>query len=234
MYNSEMLSRNLRRFVVIFGFIISIILILWSVWPFGEASVELQLKPTDMQFQLPQSSTPAITETRLLILKWPPKIRVNEPDVIRLTLDVDKPMNVSPSAEIDGHETPEGEIKLPNVYDTHNVIATARLDIGVLQISPNNLIEQSLVPGERVDFYWHVTANEIGTFQGTVWLYLRYIPLDGGDEIVKPLTAQVIEVISVSMFGLGSTPARLLGFIGILFSILLGMDEFLVLLKRSH
>jgi hypothetical protein len=176
---------------------------------------------------------PAINEARLLVLEWPPIIRVEDSNVIRLTLDIDESGSPSPPVEIGGQEVAGEHVSIPDVYDSHHVIAGARLDIGVLQISPNNLIEQPLLSGKKVDYVWHVATNETGTFQGTVWLYLRFLPMDGGDEIQKPLTAQVIEIRSVKMLGLSSNPARLIGSIGILVSALLGSEEILCLLKTS-
>jgi hypothetical protein len=63
---------------------------------------------------------------------------------------------------------------------------------------------------------------------------LRFLPLDGGEESQKPLTAQVIEIKSVNLLGLGGTPARVLGTIGIFVSGFLGMDDILSLLKKGY
>jgi hypothetical protein len=204
----------------------------------GEAQLMVDVSPGDHTIQAsPENATevaPRIIEARKLVLEWSPKIRVGEQGVVHLTLDVDEPGNLTPTADIAGH-TDQGEIVFsPNIYDTHRVIAAARLDIAALHIAPNNLIEQPLLPGERVDYYWGVTANEVSTIRGTVWLYLRLLPLSGGNEIQRPLTAQVIEIKSVSLLGLGSKQARVLGSIGIVVGGLLGMDDILTLFKRGY
>jgi hypothetical protein len=204
----------------------------------GAAPVLTQIRPGIVTTAAPTQDVlqvpPAIKEARMLILEWPRKIRVGDADIIRLTLDVDELGNLTPTAEIAGHEILGKAVFIPNVYDTHNVIATARLDISGLQITPNTLIEQSLLPGEKLDYFWSVRANDIGTFRGTVWLYLRFLPLDGSGEIQRPLTAQVIEINSINLLGLGGAPARLLGTIGIVVSGLLGIDEILSLLKKGY
>jgi hypothetical protein len=190
--------------------------------------------PAPMPTQGEIGQAPGIREARMLSLEWPPKIRAGDSDVIRLTLEVDDLGNMTPTAEIAGHESRGEIVFIPNIYETHHVIASARLDIAGLQIIPNDLIEQPLLPGESIDYYWSVMTDRIGTFRGTVWLYLRFLPLDGGEETQKPLTAQVIEIKSVNLLGLGGTPARLLGSLGIVVSGLLGMDDILSLLKKGY
>lgn len=194
--------------------------------------------PTDQPAPLPTQAeilgAPAVREARMLTLEWPPKIRTGDSDVIRLTLEVDERGNITPTAEIAGHESRSEIVYIPDIYETHHVIASARLDIAGLQITPNALIEQPLLPGESVDFYWSVTTNQIGKFRGTVWLSLRFLPLDGGEESQKPLTAQVIEIKSVNFLGLGGAPARLLGSLGIVISSFLGLDDILSLLKKGY
>lgn len=177
---------------------------------------------------------PAIKEPRLLILEWPPKIRVGDADVIRLTLEINDEGDLIPTAVIAGHETRGEVVYIPDVYETHNIVAAARLDVAAMQIIPNSLIEQPLLPGEKVDFFWSISTDEINTYRGTVWLYLRFLPLDGGEETQKPLTAQVIEINSVNLLGMGGTPARLLGSVGIVIGALLGMDDILALLTRGY
>lgn len=179
-------------------------------------------------------SQPAVKEARLLVLEWPPKIRVGDADVIRLTLEVNDEGDLTPTAVIAGHDIRGEVVYIPDVYETHRVIAAARLDVAALQIAPNSLIEQPLLPGEKVDFFWSITTNEIGSYRGTVWLYLRFLPLDGGEEVQKPLTAQVIEINSVNLFGMGGTPARVFGSVGIAIGALLGMDDILSLLTRGY
>lgn len=186
--------------------------------------------PTQNEIKL----SPAVNEQRLLTLEWPARIRVGDADVIRLTLEVSQEGSLTPTAIIAGHELRGEVISIPNIYDTHNVIAAARLDIASMQVIPNDLIEQPLLPGEKVDYFWSVSTDDIGTYRGTVWLYLRFLPFNGGEETQKALSAQVLEINSVNIFGLGGTPARVLGSIGIVVGALLGMDDILMILNKGY
>lgn len=205
----------------------------------AEEPIQLStILPSDLPTPVPTKSitnlAPMVKEARYLTLEWPARIRVGDSDVIRLTLEVDDQGILTPTAIIAGHEVRGEVVYVPDLYDTHNIIATARLDLTGMQIIPNSTIEQPLVSGEKVDYFWSVMTDEIATYRGTVWLYLRFLPLDGGEEMQKPLTAQVIEISSVNLFGLGGTPARLLGSVGIIIGALLGLDDILMILGKGY
>ncbi len=188
------------------------------------------LSPTDVasapltQEPLP-TQAPAILEARRLNLEWPPTIRVGDSDVIRLTLEVDDQGNLTPTAQIEGHETRGETVFIPDLYDTHNVLAEARLDMSGMQVTPEGEVSEPLAPGQSVSFFWSVRPVDVGTYRGTIWMHLRFIPLDGSAESRKPLTAQLVEVRAVNFLGLGGLAARLLGVLGTLVGSVLGLDN---------
>jgi hypothetical protein len=175
---------------------------------------------------------PAILEARRLFLEWPPTIRVNDSDTVRLTLEADAEGNVVVTVEVEGHETREETVFIPDVYDTHNVFAEARLDMAGIEITPNETFSQSLLPGKSITFRWSVSPKEIGTYRGTVWLLLRFLPLDGGPESRIALTAQLIEIKAVNLLGLSGNAARIMGAAGVFLSTLLGLDDILSFLAK--
>ncbi len=168
---------------------------------------------------------PAIPEQRLLVLESPMKLRTGDSDVVRLTLEVDPEGNLTPTAEIGGHDVQGSTVFIPNLYATHNVLAEARLEILGLQVQPASETSQSLLPGERLTFYWNVRAQEVGSYRGTVWLALRFLPKDGGQETRKTISAQVIQIEAVNFMGFGGAPARLIGIAGTLLGSVLGLDN---------
>ncbi|HEX9028643.1 MAG TPA: hypothetical protein VF823_05665 [Anaerolineales bacterium] len=184
------------------------------------SSVEL---PLSTPFQ--PTAAPEILENRRLTLEWPATIRAGDGDVVRLTLEVDANGNLVPTAEIAGHETQSKTVQIPNLFDTHHVLAEARLDLAGVEVDPPGLLSQSLLPGQRVDFSWSVKPDGVGTFRGNVWFYLRFIPKDGGPETQRTISAQPIEIRSVDLLGLSGTPARLLGLVGTLLGSALGLDN---------
>jgi hypothetical protein len=173
----------------------------------------------------PATPVPALLEARRLTLEWPPSIRQGDSDVIRLSLEVDENGSLQTTAEIPGHETSSEIVRIPDLYDTHQVFAEARLEMAGTQVEPNELASQPLLRGQKVTFYWSVFPREVGNYRGVVWFYLRFVPLEGGPETQRPVTVQTIEIQSVNLLGLGGTPARLLGGIGALAGSVLGLDN---------
>lgn len=148
---------------------------------------------------LPQ---PAINESRRLTLEFPPQIRVGEGDVIRLTLEVDTLGNLTPTAQFEGNKVTGQVVQIPNLYETHNVTAEARLDLAGVDVKPADLISEPLSPGQSVTFYWSIRPQEIGRYRGTIWLYLRFVNKSTGEESRKTVSAQLVEIEAVNLLGL--------------------------------
>lgn len=167
----------------------------------------------------------AIPESRRVVLEWPAVIRSGDSDTIRLALEMDTQGNLTPTAIIAGHEVSGEKVQVPNLYETHHIFAEARLDMAGLQVSPNDMISQSLLPGQDVTFYWSVSPDRVSTYRGVVWLYLRFIPIHGGIESRRAISAQRIEIRSVDLFGLSGNLARIAGGIGTVIGAALGLDN---------
>ncbi|MBT3337537.1 MAG: hypothetical protein HN855_11590 [Anaerolineae bacterium] len=186
----------------------------------------------------PPAATPVprIPEQRRLTLEFPPKIRAGDSDIIRLTLEIDEMGNIAPTAEIEGNTVVGEVIEIPNLYDTHTIIAQSRLDMAGVQVIPEEMISQPLLPGKSVTFLWSIRPSEAGKYRGTVWFYLRFIPNDGSPETTRTISAQFVEVNATTFFGVKAVPARWLGAIGSFISGVLGMpliDEVLKWLWRN-
>jgi hypothetical protein len=174
----------------------------------------------------PAAAVPAILETRRLTVEWPPVVRAGDADVIRLTLEVNEQGGITPTAEYAGHAVSGETVAIPDVFATHAVLAEARLDMAGLEISPAGLMSEALLPGRSVTFYWSVRPAEVGHYRGTVWLFLRFIPLAGGAESRSALAAMPIEIEAISFFGLRAGPARWLGAAGAFVGGVLGFPFF--------
>ncbi|HNT23933.1 MAG TPA: hypothetical protein PKM21_06200 [Anaerolineales bacterium] len=179
----------------------------------------------------PVVGSPAILEARRLTLEWPPHLRAGDSDLVRLTLEVDDLGGITPTAELEGHATVGETVYIPDVYATHSVFAEARLDLAGMEVSPAETISQALLPGQSVTYYWSVSSDDIGVYRGTVWLYLRFLPLDGAPASERPLSAQMIEIETVNLLGMGGTSARWLGTVGLFLGGMLGLDDLLKLAK---
>jgi hypothetical protein len=161
------------------------------------------------------SAPPAIPETRRLTLEFPSKMRAGvEGDIIRLTLEVDDLGNITPTAQINGNVVVGQTIEIPDLYETHNVIAEARLDMAGMEVSPPEATLEPLTRGRSVTFYWSIRPQETGTYRGTVWLHLNFADKSTREQSRIAVSAQIIEIEAVDFFGLSVNVARTSGVIG--------------------
>jgi hypothetical protein len=196
--------------------------------PPSEATAPLpSVNPTSVAV----TSQPAMPERRYLTLEFPPKIRAGDADIIRLTLEVDDLGNITPTSQIEGNVVTGEVIEIPNLYDTHHVIAEARFDLAGVQIRPSELISAPLAQGESAVFYWSIRPNEVGVYRGTIWFYLRFVDKSNGEESRKTVSAQIVEIEAVNLLGLSANLARTTGLVGSLVGTVIGFPFFEDLLK---
>lgn len=181
-------------------------------------------EPAETAF--PSTPLPAIPERRRLTLESPTQIRAGDSDLVRLTLEVDDLGNITPTAQFDGDVVTGDVVEIPDLYETHNVIAEAKFDIAGLQISPPELISQTLSKGQAVNFYWSVRPTEVGVYRGTVWFYLRFVDKVSGEESRKTVSAQVVEIEAVNFLGLPANVVRTFGGIGAFIGVVVGFPFF--------
>lgn len=190
-----------------------------SPLPTSLAEPTFEAMPTPLQ-----TEPPAIPERRMLVLEWPAKMRQGDSDVVRLTLEMDEQGNLVPTALVEGHSTTGEVVEVPNLYDTHTVLAEARLDMAGMAVAPDDLVGQALLPGKSVTFLWSVHPSEASLYKGNVWFYLRFIPKSGGPEIQRAVASLPVEIRAANLVGLSGQPARWVGAIGSLIGGALGVD----------
>lgn len=174
------------------------------------------MQPTSLPAQ------PAIRESRRLTLEFPPVMRAGDATRIRLQLEVDDQGNLTPTAVVEGNVVTGEVVEIPDLYETHNVMAEARLDMAGMEVSPPGAISEPLQPGLPVTFYWSVRPDAPGLYQGTAWLHLRFTPKTGGEESRIPISVQFLEIKAQSLWGLSGGAARGLGTVGSAIGAVLG------------
>ena len=166
---------------------------------------------------------PAIPESRRLTLEFPPVMRTGDSTRIRLQLEVDDRGNIVPTAVVEGNVVTGEVVEIPNLYETHHVIAEARLDMAGMEVQPAGTISEPLSQGGSVTFYWSLRPEETGKYEGTVWLHLRFVPKGGGEESRIPVSVQFLEIEAKSFFGfLKGGTARNIGALGSVIGSVLG------------
>ena len=172
------------------------------------------------------TAQPAMPERRYLKLEFPPRIRAGDSDVVRLTLEVDDKGNIVPTAEVEGNVVKGQVIEIPNLYETHHVIAEARFDIAGVEVRPSELISEPISQGQTAVFYWSVRPNEVGVYRGTIWVYLRFVDKVSREESQKTVSAQLVEIEAANFLGFSANLARSTGVIGSIVGTILGFPFF--------
>jgi hypothetical protein len=168
--------------------------------------------PTSQPSEAP---VPAIPETRRLTLEFPSRMRAGvESDVVRLTLEVDDLGNITPTAQIEGNTVVGETIEIPDLYETHNVTAEAKLDLAGMEVRPSESIYEPLKRGQSATFYWSVRPQETGVYRGTIWLHLNFVEKSTREESRIAISAQIIEIEAVDFLGLSVNLARTSGVVG--------------------
>lgn len=173
----------------------------------------------------------AIQEARRLTLEFPPTIRLGDSDVVRLTVEVDDLGNLTSTAEVAGNTVIGRTVQIPNLYDTHDVFAEARIDLSGMEVRPAEQISEPLLPGGSATFYWSLRPARPGTFRGTVWLHLRFVDKLSGTESRIAVAAQPLQIEARQLFGLSGSLARTAGGVGSLIGAILGFPFIDDLLK---
>lgn len=157
---------------------------------------------------------PAIPESRRLTLEYPATIRAGDSDVIRLTLEIDTLAGATPTAEVKGNVISGGTVEIPNLYQTHSVVAEADLDLAGVDFQPSGPVSETLLPGESATFRWSVHPTAPGTYRGTAWLFLIFTNKLSGEQWRQAISAQPVQIEATTLFGLGGDAARFAGGLG--------------------
>ena len=185
--------------------------------------------------ELPASTPqPAINEARRLTLEFPPTIRAGDSDIVRLTLEVDELGNITPTAQFEEHVVTGEIVKIPNLYESHHVVAESRFDIAGLEIRPAELISIPLAPGQSATFSWSIRPPDTGLYRGTIWLYLRFVDKLNGEESQITVSAQLVEIEAVNLFGVSGSFARTTGLIGSVIGTIIGIPFFEDIVKYLY
>ena len=194
----------------------------------GDSEPTIPVQTTDIPAPATSIVTvrPELPERRRLTLEFPPQIRVGDADLVRLTLEVDDLGNLTPTAQFSGNVVTGERIEIPNLYESHQVIAEARFDLAGMEVRPSDLVSEALSPGSSVTFRWSIRPPDVGFYRGTIWLYLRFVDKQHGEESRKTVSAQIVEIEAVNFLGLSGEFARTAGVIGSVVGTILGFPFF--------
>jgi hypothetical protein len=214
---------KLRRALSFSLIIISGSQLIWALLPFKHQQVVVTLSPSEMRMPADrQAKASAVLETRQVTLEWPGSMRIGDSGSIWLNFE-----------DITGElPSPSLQTEFSDVYARNNLMAEARFEVAGLAVVPANPTRVSMPPGELVRFKWQVTAQDAGIYNGTIWLSLRFLPLDGTPASQEPIYVRKLQIHATRLIGMSGPMARLLGGAGIVLSMLIIFDDMIGLVRR--
>jgi hypothetical protein len=171
----------------------SIFLFVWVLLPQQKDVRSFQIPNVDFFFENQvASSTYSFPQGTLEAkLIWTNKIHLGEQAVIELIVF---------SNVVQGVETLA-------FLDVNNLVAEARIDLPLAQLTPSGNVRQALEIGSPLRFEWRIRTDEPGTLEGQFWFYLVLVSdLDGGSIRQPVLTAP----ISIETISLANLPERII------------------------
>ncbi len=170
----------------------------------------------------PASPTPA-AEGRIVELEYPPRLRLGDSDVIRLSL-IPSLDGYTVRTEFPDHRSDVQDVQVPQISG-YDLFAIARLEGVAFTISPTGEQALLLAPGKEATWYWSLQPLQGGQQRLAVRLLLRWQPQAG---TAAPLHENLvfsrgIQVQVASFFGLN----RAQSLSGGLFGLFLGAALFL-------
>lgn len=160
--------------------------------------------------------TPAL-EARLAEIEWPPRLRLGESDVVRLSL-IPSSEGYTLKTEYPEHQGQSQTVRVPRPggYDLYGV---ARLDGVGFTIAPEGDQAVYIPPDETVTWRWSLTSRQPGQQRLSVSLRLRWVPVAASNPVVREaiVYSQTLDVRVVSFLGLTQPQALAAGLFGLFF-----------------
>lgn len=159
---------------------------------------------------------------RQVVLEWPDSMRIGEDEKIILMFS-QVVTDSSSSSQPAGYS---------DIYSLYNLMAEARYDVSGVSVKPVNPIRESMPTEHSSKFTWIVNAEHPGRYDGTVWLFLRYLPLNGEQASQVPIYIQEVNLQTSSLFGLNEAMAYFLGGAGVVLAAAIVYDDLTAFFRR--
>lgn len=210
----------------IFGFclfVVSLLILLYVIWPARLESREVSFTPQELSALLedmpPDSSSGyGFQEARQLRLEWPSRLQAGGRQEVRLALE----------AQSSGEALDD----MANIFDDYDVLVESRLEFPGVQAAPVGVFSQPMLEGRPVEFVWNVRPEAAGKTTGRVWLHLVFIPHSGENLERQLLSVQEISLRAVGLHGLSLAAAQVIGVVGMVIGAVLCLDAVVNKVKK--
>jgi hypothetical protein len=214
---------KIRHALSLIILLLSVSLIVWALLPNPHQIVTQSILSAEMR--LPSSvqvSSSSMMETRQVMLKYPNSMRIGETEEITLVFE---PVE-------DGVSSSNAPAISSDIYYRYNIMTEASFGVTGIWVSPANPTRESMPAGQAVKFRWQISTDRVGSFAGTLWLSLRFLPLDGSQASQVPIFIRDVEIRTSSLFGLNQTMAYLFGGVGMVLATGIVFDDIIAFARR--
>ena len=187
-------------------------------------ALPLPVQPTSTAISPFEPPTPTtFAEIYLTEVEWPPRLRLGDSDVVRLSL-IPSAEGYTIKTEFPEHQavTQTMQVTRPGGYD---LFAAARLEGVGFEITPGGEKVQYMQPGQELTWRWSLTPRRSGQQRLFVALALRWVPLSAQGGAVREVMAYStgLDVQVVSFLGMTQSQAAFAGVLGLIFGALLSL-----------
>jgi hypothetical protein len=175
-------------------------------------------------------------------IDWPQKIRLGDSDWVKLTIHTPlytTPRNpilidvadssgtrlssrteiLSPSLLESGYSLNQS-LSIPYT-DVHTALVFADIAATGFKVSPESALDQALIPGDTLEWYWVLLPESSGNHYFTISIFVKYLPLV---EYAQPFEVKAatapLPIRVVSTFGLTTEQLKIFGMIGTAASVI--------------
>lgn len=213
----------LRRSLALILFLLGAVMLVWATWPAGRQMSQQVIGPDGMRLSSDGSGdVAALLETRQVSLEWPSSMRIGDKYQIQLVFEP-AVNDVDQSALQTGHV---------DAYSRYNLMVEGRIEAAGINLALANPTRESLPPGNAVRFVWEVSVDRLGVYNGTAWLSLRFLPLDGGSPMQVPIYVRPMQMHTTGLFNLSGPMVRMAGSISLSLSAAFGFSDLMSWLRR--
>lgn len=163
--------------------------------------------------------TPEAIEQRIVEVEWPPRMRLGDSEVIRLSFIPSPEGGYVPVVEEGGHEVKAtAVVPIPEEkFRRYWVYAVPGLSSINFEIDPPQPVSQEVLPGQPNVWRWSIKPREGGDHKLNLSLTLRWEPREAGSETRVSEQQVWSDTLSISVqtsFGLNVFQADIVGLVG--------------------
>jgi len=210
--------------------VVSLLLLLSSglliVWASIRNPQQTLTQPVSYAETIIPSGTQGITSTIMdmhqVVFEWPRSMRIGDKEEITLILE--------PVIGEKSTQTPS--LVSRDIYSVYNIMAEARFEVAGMTVNPANPIRESMPSGQTVKFKWQISTDQVGSYDGKVWLSLRLLPLDGSQAREVPIYIRELRLQTTSLFGMNEAMAYFAGGVGVVLGFVIEYGDMIALIRR--